>query len=367
MTDRNNTYKAFITLLKAGLWEKNVRLSTFDRIDLDEIYRQAEEQSVVGIVAAGLEHVEDVQLPKDVVLTFAGCTLQIEQRSFAMNFLIKHLIEKMRREGIYTLLIKGQGVAQCYERPLWRSCGDVDLYLSESNYENAKKYLSHLASFVDEENEQRKHIAYNIDKWVVELHGTLHNSLSKRINKGLDQIHQDIFYAGEVRSWLNDGVSVFLPSANNDILIVFTHFVTHFYIGGIGLRQICDWCRLLWTYRDSVNLGLLEGRLKKMGLMPEWKAFASLAVEHLDMPQQAMPFYTKTRRNSRRARRVLRRILVTGNMGHNQDQSYKYKYSNSIGKVITFFRRLKEFWHLSGIFPMNAPRFFVSYVFNRIR
>lgn len=359
--------QAFIALLKAGLWEKNVRLSTSDRIDLDQIYSLAEEQSVVGIIAAGLEHVEGVQFPQEAVLSFAGCTLQIEQRSVAMNFFIKHLIEKMRREGIYTLLIKGQGVAQCYERPLWRSCGDVDLYLSESNYENAKKYLSHLASFVDEENVQRKHITYNIDEWVVELHGSLHNSLSKRINKGLDQIHQDILYAGEVRSWLNDGVSVFLPSANNDILIVFTHFINHFYIGGIGLRQICDWCRLLWTYRDSINLGLLERRLKKMGLMSEWEAFSSLAVEYLDMPQQAMPFYKKAWRNSRRARRVLRRILVTGNMGHNLDQSYKYKYSNSIGKVITFFRRLNEFWQLSGIFPMNAPRFFVSYVFNRIR
>lgn len=367
MTDKNNTYIAFITLLKAGLWEKNVRLSTSDRIDLDKVYRLAEEQSVVGIVAAGLEHLKGVQLSKDVVLSFAGCTLQIEQRSVAMNFFIKHLIEKMRREGIYTLLIKGQGVAQCYERPLWRSCGDVDLYLSESNYENAKKYLSPLATSVDEENEQRKHIAYNIDGWVVELHGTLHNSLSKRINKGLDQIHQDVFYAGEVRSWLNDGVSVFLPSVNNDILIVFTHFITHFYIGGIGLRQICDWCRLLWTYRDSINLVLLDSRLKKMGLMSEWEALASLAVEYLDMPQHSMPFYKKTRMNSRRARRVLRRILVTGNMGHNQDQCYKYKYSDSIGKVITFFRRLKEFWHLSIIFPMHAPCFFTSYVLYRIK
>lgn len=357
----------FLELLKAGLWEKNARLSPYDKIDFDVIYRLAEEQSVVGIIAAGLEHVEGVQLPKDVVLSFAGYTLQIEQRSAAMNSFIKHLIEKMRREGIYTLLIKGQGVAQCYERPLWRSSGDVDLYLSESNYENAKKYLSPLASSVDEENERRKHIAYIIDEWVVELHGTLHNSLSKRINKGLDIIHQDIFYAGEVRSWLNDGVSVFLPSANNDIIIVFTHFITHFFIGGIGLRQICDWCRLLWTYRDSINKGLLEGRLKKMGLMSEWEAFASLAVEYLDMPQEAMPYYKKTNRNSRRASKIIRRILVTGNMGHNLDQSYRFKYSNSQGRVITLFRRMKEAWQLSKIFPLNAPRFFISYIFNKVK
>ena len=59
--------------------------------------------------------------------------LQIEKQNSAMNSFIGVLVEKMRKEGIYTLLIKGQGVAQCYEKPLWRSCGDIDLYLSEDN------------------------------------------------------------------------------------------------------------------------------------------------------------------------------------------------------------------------------------------
>ena len=51
----------------------------------------------------------------------------------------------MREAGIYTVLVKGQGVGQCYERPLWRSCGDVDLFFDAENYEQAKAFLSPLA------------------------------------------------------------------------------------------------------------------------------------------------------------------------------------------------------------------------------
>ena len=49
-------------------------------------------------------------------------------------------------------------------------------------------------------------------------------------------------------------------------------------------KRVCDWCRLLYTYRDSLNYGLLEQRIKSAGLMREWKAFGALAIEYLGFP-----------------------------------------------------------------------------------
>ena len=56
-----------------------------------------------------------------------------------MNVFLAKLIEKLRNEGVYAILMKGQGVAQCYECPPWRTCGDIDLLLSERNFDKAKK------------------------------------------------------------------------------------------------------------------------------------------------------------------------------------------------------------------------------------
>lgn len=48
------------------------------------------------------------------------------QRNKTMNALVAELIKKLRNKDVYTLLVKGQVVAQCYERPLWRCAGDID-------------------------------------------------------------------------------------------------------------------------------------------------------------------------------------------------------------------------------------------------
>ena len=59
--------------MRAGLWEKETRLFLFEEIDFKEISRLAGEQSVMGLVAAGLEHVMDMKVPKADVLGYDGC------------------------------------------------------------------------------------------------------------------------------------------------------------------------------------------------------------------------------------------------------------------------------------------------------
>ena len=49
----NNNQQAFLELVRAGLWEKDACLLQYGNIDFQEVYRLAQEQSVVGLVAAG--------------------------------------------------------------------------------------------------------------------------------------------------------------------------------------------------------------------------------------------------------------------------------------------------------------------------
>lgn len=200
-----------------------------------------------------------------------------------MNEFVGRLIEKLRREDVYSLLVKGQGVAQCYVRPLWRSSGDVNLLLSEDNYKKAKAVLAPLASSVERENRYTKHLGMIIDNWEVELHGNLRSCISRKVDRGLDEIADSVFYGGYVHSWMNGRTHVFLMGADCDVFYVFTHILQHFFQGGIGLRQVCDWCRLLNRYHQELDLRLLETRLRKAGIMTEWKTFAALAVDILGM------------------------------------------------------------------------------------
>lgn len=359
----NNNQQAFLELVRAGLWEKEARLLPFGDVDYDEIMRLAETQSVDGLVTAGLEHIRDVKAPQEVVLQFIGQSLQIEQQNKAMNVFVAKLIEKLRKEDVYAILVKGQGIAQCYDKPLWRASGDVDLLLSEDNYQRAKKILIPLADEVEQEYKSFKHIGMTLNgEYVVELHGTMHSRLSNRIDRGVDEAQRDVFFGGNVRSWQNGNTQVFLPRADEDVIFVFTHILHHFYIEGIGLRQICDWCRLLWTYKNSLNHELLEKRIRKMGLMSEWKAFASFAIDYLGMPVEAIPLFNendnKKHNLHRKAKHILKFVLESGNFGHNREVAS--------GKVGSAWLKLKDFARHSRVFPLDSVKFFWHFLWNGV-
>lgn len=360
--------EVFFELVKAGLWEHDVWLESYGKaIDFENVYRIAEEQSVVGIVASSLEHVMDIKVPKETALIFAGQALQLEQRNTAMNRFIGGLVEKMRQADIYTLLVKGQGVAQCYERPLWRASGDVDFFLSKDNYEKAKTFLMGIAIQTEHEDAQQRHIAFSLDSWMVELHGTLRCGLSRRMDQELDDIIRDTLYGGNVRSWLNNETTIFMLNESNDVVYIFSHFLKHFYKGGLGLRQICDWCRILWKYKNSISTKVVEKRLNKMGLMSEWKAFATFAVVYLGIPVESMILYDDSRRWEIKAKRIYKFILKSGNFGHNRDMNYLSKYPYLVRKTISFGRRMGDLFNHAMIFPLDSIKFFPYIVYNGLK
>lgn len=351
-----NKIRAFLSLVSGGLWERGVYLKGFGELSFEDIYQLATEQSVLGLVTAGLEHVKDVKVPQTDILTFIGSSLQIEQCNLSMNRFIEKLMIRFRARDIYSILVKGQGVAQCYEKPLWRSSGDIDLLMSEDSLSKALSFLEALVKEVEKDQFGFIHYSMTIDGWGLELHGTLRGGLGRKIDNVIDEVQADTMNLGSVRAWMNGEIDVYLPAPNNDVVFIFTHILQHFFRGGIGLRQICDWCRLLWTYRDSIDRSLLERRLKAMQLMSEWQAFAALAVDWLGMPVEAMPLYSGEKKWSEKALKIIAFIMETGNFGQNRDASYYSKYPRLVSKAISLWQKTKDGVRQMMIFPKDALR-----------
>ena len=305
--------EAFFALVRAGLWGKvngnqNQNENLFEGLDWEGVQKLAEEQSVVGLVTAGIQNL-GIQIPLVQKLKFAGQCQLIEERNVALNHFIGEMVAKMKDAGISTLLVKGQGLAHCYDKPLWRCSGDVDLFLEETNYLNAKAFLLPLSSSHRPERRYSKHQSMTIDSWSVEIHGTMRSGLSARIDKEIDAVQKDTFESCRFRLWRNGDTDVLLSESNNDLFFVFTHFIGHFYKEKMKIRQLCDWCRLMWTYRGEVDSQLVEHRLQRAGLIKEWKTFAALAVDVLGMPTVAMPLYEDDVRWHKKGRKALEYIL----------------------------------------------------------
>lgn len=390
---RDNTFEVFFALVRAGLWGKvganlNVDLNLNEMAEWGKVYQLAQEQSVQGIALHGIERFkrqnDKLNIPQVFLLQWIGEVQLIEQRNREMNVFVADLFEKLHNQGVEAFLVKGQGLAQCYEKPLWRTSGDVDILLSNDDYLKAKEFLMPLGVLTEPEETAKKHLAIDIEGWPIELHGTLHCGLSRSVDKLLDKVQTDTFEGKmsdgrdkNVRVWKNGEKIIPLLSAENDVFYVFTHILQHFYKGGIGLRQICDWCRLLWTFKDSLNHGVLESRIREAGLMSQWKAFGAFAVEYLGMPVEAMPFLNVRGKKvdgrceievnlRKKADKICDFILEVGNFGQNRDNSYFQKHSYFVQKCISAWRRVKDLYRHAAIFPINSVRFFFGIMYNGI-
>lgn len=334
MLSIDNNTKAFLELVRAGLWEKEARLLPFNDIDYSRVLTLAEEQSVVGLVAAGLAHVSDVKVPKEDALQFVGQALQMEQRNDAMSKFTAVAVEKMRKNGLNPLLVKGQGIGQCYVRPQWRASGDIDFFFSKEDYPKAVEFFTSWSGNVVQDSRYTKSFGVIMGPWFIEIHGTLRSTLSSRQVKAIDAVQEDTFKNKKYRVWKNRDTDIYLPEANNDLIFVFTHFVRHFYKEGVCIRQLCDWCRLLWTFRNTINTSLLAARIKRMDLMDEWHAFSAMGVDYLGMPVDALPLYATDKKWHVKGEKIMRYILDAKRLG-------------KIGQTLT----------IAKIFPGNTIKF----------
>lgn len=246
------------------------------------------------------------------------------------------------------------------------------MFLSDDNYKKATSSLKPIASTIEAEYKGVKHLGMTIDGWVVELHGSLRMGLPNKINRVLDDIQRDTFYGGKIRSWMNGNTQVFLLSIENEIVYVFAHFLNHFYKEGVGLRQICDWCRLQWNYREKINTKEIERKVRAMGLLSERKAFGAYAVEYLGMASDAIPMYSDEAKWKRKASLINDFILSMGNMGHNR-RSWLMEHDSWLSrqfvvrKSFSMFRRIGDLVNHARIFPLDSLRFLPRIMWNGVK
>lgn len=105
-----------------------------------------------------------------------------------------------------------------------------------------------------------------------------------------------------------------------------------------------------------IDRELLGKRLRSMGILTEWKAFAAMVVEYLDMPAEVIPLYEASERWSRKAERILAFIIEKGNFGHNSDESYYERHSYVVRKSISLWRHTWDGIRYFFIFPMDSIR-----------
>ena len=346
----------FLELLKAGLWSDagyefqtaNFKLGIPNDSDTwNEIYRLAQMQTVAGIVtdgitAAGTDH---VQIPKELKIKMIQDVVRIEKKNEKMNIFLPQLVRELEKNGLYSWLLKGQGVAQYYPHPNHRHCGDIDLYFhSFEDYEAAVNLLL-----------PYNPTAYKKDELVINgITVELHHEIVARTNRKLQKnfnIWMQHTKQGEPKDQREKSV---LPPVAFDSVYIFIHMMRHYFEGGIGLRQVSDWMRFQHMHRAQIDREKLRADLKMLGVTRIWQVFGAMAVDFLGCPQDSMPLYD--RKYTRDGAMILQYILRSGNFGFYDDRLQNRPRNFYLGKLYSFWGQTQMILRNLRMFPEESLR-----------
>ena len=384
-------------LLRCGLWGTPLNSSIFgvsertgdnsgaanlaqsSMLNHDEwknIVDMAIEQTVTGVVFDALLTLpKALRPPKDIYFNLVAQVGDLEEGGYLMNKAIAYLFHAFDKAGIEVFLLKGQAVAQFYPQPLHRVHGDIDLLVPDAqNFERAIALMQSLTGEEGEPEDERSHVVFSLKGICVEVQGLNVYGIGRRcFQHYIDWAKESL--KGEPRKLIlqtdrqpNDDSrspkTAILSPMRFDLMFVFVHLMNHFFNGGVGLRQVCDWMRYLHENRSTIDLSQLEKDLHTLGLMPHWQTIASTAVCWLGAPKESIPFYSPS--FDKKGRIALNHILRSGNFGVLRTNVFEEKNSHLMRRFGTLLSLFPSYGRVARLFPADACFSFYRYAKRRL-
>lgn len=293
-------YKAMLSLLRAGLWEREPDdLSPFPLTVAQwwDVYHTSVRQAVAALVCRGLHYLPTPLLPPDVLMAhWVAKTDRIVRQNRQANTVICRLMQLMRLNGLRPVLLKGQGVAALYERPLLRECGDIDLWFPSAGEAQAAACLMRKAGCRIERLSDGS-CGYSWQGQEIEHHTRLFDLCNPLLKYRLASLTRQYGFAGlalcggpsATGGASESQTTVTVPSPMLNLLLLNAHILKHLMGRGIGLRQFCDMARAYHALRGSYQPDELMAVYRRTGLL-KWSgqlhAFlgAELGLQATDIP-----------------------------------------------------------------------------------
>ena len=356
----------FLELLRAGLWEGKVNSALFEQADWERMMTVAEHQTMTGVVGEAMMSLSDDLVPVEWRMKTVARLVGIEDMNSRMNDFLPVLFKKLRSQGWNVWLLKGQGVGRCYPHAQRRQPGDIDVFFTdEKEYHDACKFFKkHLRpQDIKAESDETKDFEFVAGSQYVELHGAIVTELNRACRKHFGS-WKEMVMKEEGRA-VPDWDSVVLPPCRFDAVFIFLHTVRHYFGGGIGLRQVADWMRYIYTNREEIDNERLAEDIRLLGLEKIWKVFGCLAVHYLGYPQEYMPLYDK--KYQKEGGLVLRYILDSGNFGYYDARTKTRSKSYLVQRWKAFSGHLQMKLRNFRMFPEESVYGIPSFIIDGLR
>lgn len=351
----NNIYEVFFTLLRSGIWGFTAVLPRkLTEKEWDEVHAISIEQTVAGIIIDAIGRLpEDYKPRAELRLKWIMQLRTIEKQNRHMNAVLNELDEEFKLQKIKYYLLKGQGLAQNYPTPSYRTCGDIDLFFMPNYFEKAINFFTDQGYIIDDDSEE-SHASINYKGVEIELHKNSAKFFTKSIQSEYNRTTTEIIEKeSETYTHINGGEIRVLPPVANALQLL-SHMLRHIIFSGLGLRQICDWTLFVKKYHNCLNNKIFISSLKELKLLNIYRAITIIATEILGLSKEYSLCQT-TEQDRKNAKKILDIVLKYGNFGHYGEHTILKTKSDYLKAYCWKVKNCIRFSNLAGCEALSYP------------
>lgn len=286
-------------------------------IDWNSVYSAASAAKVTSLIYDVVRGKDDV--PKDILNNFKKDASQMVQISYKLWLTTRFICKKFEDADIPVVVLKGPVVSAYFPTAEYRKSGDIDIVVPSSKMQEAGKILEQMGYAF--ERETAPHIEYSNREGIeVEVHRLMSEPLpDEKANKLLEEMVADGL---DRRTFLSmDGelkFPVFPEEINAFELII--HMLQHFYMGGFGIRLLCDWVAFLEHDNSQELIEKIRVFVEKFRVKNFVSIVTNICVRYLGLSaEKAAPFITE-KVDEKMADNMLYDILQAKEFGFSNDR-----------------------------------------------
>lgn len=336
----------FVELIQVALGNRKHLSCIPSEREWNGIYGKAMQQTLLGITFEGIEKIPREQWPPlELKYKWIGICNKIRQKNLVINKRCVELSHIFASQGFHSCILKGQGNAQMYPNPLYRTPGDIDIWVEGNRRRITEMVLKKFPNV----KEQYHHIDFPIFKDVnVEIHYRPSWQIIPIYNRRIQKYYlsQRNVQCNHVCRNLDENGDVNTPTRDFNLIFQLSHIMSHFFSEGVGLRQFIDYYYLLKQDFTEIERKEYADNLKRFGMKKFAASVMWLMRQVLDLDER----YLLVEPYRRGGELLYEEIMATGNFGQYDNRFTKH----CLGRITTTGSIIAKNLKLMSTFPLEA-------------
>lgn len=369
------------------------------------MFRMAHEHALVGVFTEAVCRLpEEKRPPRRPLTRLCAEVITIEDANRRLFAKCCDLTEALHTDGFGSCILKGQGMALLYPKPLLRHSGDIDVWMKPHHNDDDSSTSSQQAHALHHDSDALRNDSDSLEDTIYNYARTKgsitdavyhHLGVPLRIERNddgsvaieaSDNATDDVEmhfrpsfmfsprYNHRMQTWFDEqwplqqkhSVQVapeyfatdhqdvartfYCPTQTFNIIYCLTHIYRHLFDEGIGLRQLLDYYYIIMAYNAEADATLRAttlADLKRLGLYRFAQAVMYVLHTVFALPEDEMPVPM----NAKTGRFILDEILRAGNFGQHDDRVKIVANETPLHKLI---RRQRYSLRLLRHFPSEV-------------